>query len=286
VLEAEEGSTRVAPVTSFTIIGSGGVSNLNRLSSPTTILAGAGISLTGSFSLQTGSGTVSQTGSGTVSSAQWFSGGTTPSNTSTVTIGGYGSFIVAGTSLITSPINRSLGVANYDTIVSSNTSPTVYPFMDNGYNVSTVLPNIDLSNHKQLEDAIATIFNIDPMPDFEDGMNNAFSDGIEDIVRLFGDEGVKELRDVFWNTQNLSCIGEALRRFGLIRNETTLDERLQTLVSLLKHRSPVVRDGAMIGLAYLDDLRAIGAIEEAIRLEPVPVLRRDMGAILDQLVHR
>jgi hypothetical protein len=86
-------------------------------------------------------------------------------------------------------------------------------------------------------------------------------------------------------TQQATCIGEALRKFGLIENETTTGERFQTLIALLNHRSAVVRDGAMIGLAYLDDPRAIGAIEEAIRIEPLPVLRREMEAIREQLAH-
>ena len=45
-------------------------------------------------------------------------------------------------------------------------------------------------------------------------------------------------------------------------------------------------NGAAIGLAYLDDDRAIPAIDEAIQKESVSVLRNDMEAIRRQLAHR
>jgi hypothetical protein len=270
VFEVKEGSTSVTLLNTVSSRSAESFSCLNDTSSNATFL-------TDPCNLQIGGPPAS--------SAQWFGGGLSAPGMSNVTTQGYGSFAVVSptnTSLTINQINPSLSIMNYGTY----TLETVHPFMAKDYNAPTILPDIGSTDHKQLESAIINLFNIDPMPEFEDGINNAFSDDIEHIVRVFGNQGVRKLCDFFWKTPNLSCVGEALRRFGLIENETTLDKRLQTLVALLKHWSPVVRDAAIIGLAYLDDLRAIGAIEDAIRAEPVPVLRRDMEAIRDQLAHR
>jgi hypothetical protein len=225
------------------------------------------------------------------STAQSFSGQLVASNISNAMTGAYGSFPVtnqAASPFITNPISGSLSIESHDHADAPVTYlETVHSSMGRDYvAVTTVLPYEVTIDRKQLEYAIKSVFNIDPMPEFEGGVNNAFSDGIEHVVRKYGNEGVEELRKVFCSTQNISCVGEALRKFGLIENETTMDERFRTLVALLKHWSPVVRDAATIGLAYLDDPRAIAPIEEAIQTERVPVLRREMEAAREQLAHR
>jgi hypothetical protein len=133
---------------------------------------------------------------------------------------------------------------------------------------------------------INRLFSMEPMPDFEDGVSNAFSEGIDYIVKEFGNEGVEALEESLVATDNVSCAAEALRTLGLMDDVKTAERRFRTLVMLLKHRSAIVRDAAAIGLAYLDDLRAIPAINEAIETEPLSFLRSDMEAIREQLAHR
>ena len=142
-------------------------------------------------------------------------------------------------------------------------------------------PNID----ERPEDVIDRLFGMEPMPEFEDGMSNEFSEGIEYIVKHFGNEGVDKLRNAFVRTDKLSCVGESLRTLGLMDDARTADSRLGALMTLLKHPSSIVRDAAVIGLAYLDDSRALSAIEAAIQSEPLPPLRHDMESIRDQLAN-
>jgi HEAT repeats len=144
----------------------------------------------------------------------------------------------------------------------------------------------DRVNEPPEYEIINRLFSMEPMPDFEDGVSNAFSEGIDYIVKVFGIEGVEALEVSLVSTDNVSCVAEALRTLGLIDDAKTAERRLRTLVKLLKHSSAIVRDAAAIGLAYLDDHRAIPAINEAIETEPLSFLRRDMEAIREQLAHR
>jgi len=49
------------------------------------------------------------------------------------------------------------------------------------------------------------------MPDFEDGVSNAFSEGIDYLVKEFGNDGVGALEESLVATDDVSCVAEALR---------------------------------------------------------------------------
>jgi hypothetical protein len=136
------------------------------------------------------------------------------------------------------------------------------------------------------EHVINKLFSMEPMPDFEDGVSNTFSEGIEYILQEYGNMGIAALENVLVQSDKVSCIAETLRTLGLVDNVRTAEGRFRILVRLLRHSSAVVRDGAAIGLAYLDDEKAVPEIDKAIEQEPLPFLRRDMEAIREQLAHR
>lgn len=133
------------------------------------------------------------------------------------------------------------------------------------------------------EHVLDKLFNMEPMSDFEDGVSNTFSEGIEFVVREYGNKAITVLENTLVHTGKMSCVAEALRTLGLMDEVRTAERRFRLLVRLLGHVSAVVRDGAAIGLAYLDDERAVPEIDKAIKREPLPFLRRDMEAIREQL---
>jgi HEAT repeat protein len=51
----------------------------------------------------------------------------------------------------------------------------------------------------------------------------------------------------------------------------------------LKCLSPRVRDGAGLGLSFMNDLRAIDSLKEAIQKEQSKLLRKNMVQVLEQL---
>ena len=55
--------------------------------------------------------------------------------------------------------------------------------------------------------------------------------------------------------------------------------------SLLTNSSALVRDGALLGIALLDDRHAVPYLNRAIQQEQCPELRESIRQVLEQLEH-
>jgi hypothetical protein len=65
--------------------------------------------------------------------------------------------------------------------------------------------------------------------------------------------------------------------------ELSKDERLAILLLCLDLPFPMIRDAVGIGLASLDDHRAIPHLEKQIELEPIKELKEDLLSVVNQL---
>ena len=83
--------------------------------------------------------------------------------------------------------------------------------------------------------------------------------------------------------ETLEIISEALRWIGRLEHPETEYCRLWLLESSLFCSSPFIRDGAILGLASLNDPAAIPFIRKAIDKEPIRELQEDMKEIVSQL---
>jgi hypothetical protein len=202
------------------------------------------------------------------------------------------SIYIAGQTLLrvgNSPVSNFTGYEQYARTIDIPYGPS--PSVGQSFftiEIPTDASNVGLTNADEplVAVLISRLFNIDPMPEFEDGIDNLFSEGICHIVAEFGNKGIDVLERHLIVTDNVSCVGEALRTLGRVDDTETVDSRLRVLVVLLKHQSAIVRDAAAIGLAYLGDQRAIPAMTEAIGIEPLSLLRNDMEAIRRELNNR
>ncbi|MBI1926405.1 HEAT repeat domain-containing protein [Candidatus Poribacteria bacterium] len=119
---------------------------------------------------------------------------------------------------------------------------------------------------------------------FEDGMESAFSRDFVSLIKAHGDVAVKTIAELFFSEEvNAEVMGEALRWLGDINAPQSHSSRLKLLEQSLKSSSLYVRDGATVGIAFLDDPHAIPALKDAIQQEKLPGLREDMQQVLEQL---
>lgn len=119
---------------------------------------------------------------------------------------------------------------------------------------------------------------------FEDGMESNFSRELVEFVKAYGHSAMEIIiRIVLSDRINFEIVSEALRVIGRIHHPATCRERLWLLESGLYSSSARVRDGAVVGLAYLDDPIAITPLGLAIKRESVTELRQDMEQVLSQL---
>jgi len=137
---------------------------------------------------------------------------------------------------------------------------------------------------EKIRQEIKMLFNGARGQRFFDGMESAFSRDLISIIKEHGDAAVKVIVElVFADGVSAEVMGEALRWMGDIDHPQSQKSRLELLKQSLKSPAIHVRDGAILGLAFMDDTHAIPALRQAIRQEEVAGLREDMKQVLEQL---
>jgi hypothetical protein len=120
---------------------------------------------------------------------------------------------------------------------------------------------------------------------FQDGMESRFSRELEDYLSADGPGTLRVIeRLVTEGKIGGEELGEACRWLGHDETRETHEQRRGLLESLLVHPNHYVKDGAMLGLSFLDDPAAIPALQAAAKSEVYDELRQDMQDVIDDLV--
>ena len=119
---------------------------------------------------------------------------------------------------------------------------------------------------------------------FEDGMQSSFSSGLLSFVTGNGNAAIESLTVALLAESNsIEVISESLRWTGRVQQPSTRVSRRRLLELMLRHQSARVRDGAILGLASMNDPYAIRAVVQAIQREHVIELKKNMVDVLVQL---
>lgn len=119
---------------------------------------------------------------------------------------------------------------------------------------------------------------------FEDGMDSDFTKKLLKYIFKYEHAAVDIIRvHIFIGNVSTEASAEALRLIGGIRHSKTYSNRLFLLAECLSHSQPLVRDGAVVGIALMDNPSAIPYLERAMEVERNPSLKQDMGQVLSQL---
>lgn len=119
---------------------------------------------------------------------------------------------------------------------------------------------------------------------FEDGVESQLSKGIGLLIRRHGESAIESLTYfIIGEKTNTEIAAEILRWLGRIKHPSTRASRLWLLKRSLFCSSATVRDGALLGLASLDDPATIPHLKQAIEREKIVELREDMQQVLTQL---
>ncbi|MFH1907890.1 MAG: HEAT repeat domain-containing protein [Chloroflexota bacterium] len=119
---------------------------------------------------------------------------------------------------------------------------------------------------------------------FEDGMESDFSRNLSEFIASFGHSAMEVIIPIILSEHtNTDVASEAYRILGRLNHRITYRDRLWLLERGLYSASARGRDGAILGLAFLNDPLAIASLKSAIEREPNSELRKDMEQILAQL---
>jgi len=119
---------------------------------------------------------------------------------------------------------------------------------------------------------------------FEDGMETSFSRELVSLVKKYGNFAMGEIVYLItYGKVDDEVASEALRWLARIDDPLTYGWRLWLLEKSLSSNSPIVRDGAALGLVSMCDTHAIEYIRKAIEQETVTDLRYDLQGALEEL---
>ena len=184
---------------------------------------------------------------------------------------------------------QDLGLWRIDSAGTSQKSWRLKPTPQENW---TTAPRQGLSEHStalqetpaELSSKIAALFVAAKDQYFEDGMENEFSRELTALIAAYGNMVVHELAYlVLFEKVNAEVASEALRWLGNMPPGVSSNFRLWLLERSLLCSAAIVRDGAILGLASLDDPRAIPYIKRAIEREQCEELHKNMEQVLVQL---
>lgn len=131
---------------------------------------------------------------------------------------------------------------------------------------------------------MAQIFRESANEVFETGMDNKFRQRIKSMLNNYSRPTIDTLSE--WlqgGVMDVELLSESLRSVGASRDESTMEMRLELLVTALGHPSPIVRDSAIISLSDLANPMAIPYLKDALKKEKILSLRNDMISVLEEL---
>lgn len=120
---------------------------------------------------------------------------------------------------------------------------------------------------------------------FEDGIENDFSRKIFQFIKYIGIEFIFIINDYLsQKNKNINISYEILKIIGRSEDKQTKGIRRWLLEKNLNQKDYLIKDGAIIGLSYIDDPKSIPIIKNQISHEHNPAIIEDLKDLLEQLL--
>lgn len=122
---------------------------------------------------------------------------------------------------------------------------------------------------------------------FEDGFDSEFSVMLRRFATIHGPIAMSLISEFVAREKcDAEVAAQALRCMGELDDSETRELRRQLLENALENPSHIIRDGALIGLSWLNDPRSIKPLEEAAQHEKYDLLRTELQKLILRLKGR
>ena len=119
---------------------------------------------------------------------------------------------------------------------------------------------------------------------FEDGVESLFARELVSLIQQHGDRATEALASLLaGNSIGEEVASEALRWLGLMERGPSYEARRELLEGCLSSSHAAIRDGALLGLSFLDDPHAVPHLRAAMEREARQWLREQMREVVAQL---
>lgn len=137
------------------------------------------------------------------------------------------------------------------------------------YQISAISP--------QVWQSVLNIFDSYQHEDFDTDIAYEFTNALEKLIRTDGKPAVRSIVDLIKKqVLNGDIVSETLKALGRIEDQNTKHERYELLIASTKNDSVIIRDGAVSGLSYLDDKRALPQLRMLYENEKIPMLKNNI----------
>jgi len=107
-------------------------------------------------------------------------------------------------------------------------------------------------------------------------LNNVIKDNGKQVIRIIA-------KLINQHEINDNMIYETLRAIGRIEDENTKIDRFEILLGSLRDQVAIIRDGAISGLSFLDDKKALPQLRILLEKETVPTLKENIKVAMKDL---
>lgn len=165
-------------------------------------------------------------------------------------------------------LQKNLHAVNYQSVVEEYSSTVV------------------INTLEELQGVLFQMFREGGNEIFEDGMHTNFSRKLVGYVSLYGNSALEIIKELILGSQvSTPVAADALKWLGLMDTDAFINERRILLeFCLLKSTSTWIRDGAIVGLSYIDNPQSITSVQQALEQETAQWLKGDIETVLKQLI--
>ena len=119
---------------------------------------------------------------------------------------------------------------------------------------------------------------------FEDGMESKFSQKLVSFIRKYKQDAIEAITClIVYEKVNSEVAGEALRWIGRMEHPESYVFRRWLLERSITLSSNYVKEGALLGIASMDDKHAIKYLQKAMEIESCNEFKSDMKQVLEML---
>ena len=151
-----------------------------------------------------------------------------------------------------------------------------YPYHEILDTLSSYVAQIS-SDDLQIEQSAINLFDAYRHEEFDTDIAYEFTNDLDIFIQANGKSAIRIINNLIRKQAfDEDIISETLKALGRIEDENTKEQRYQVLMGFIKDDSAIIRDGAVSGLSFLDDERALPQLRMLFETETVPILKNNI----------
>lgn len=149
--------------------------------------------------------------------------------------------------------------------------------------VSTNTAQISASDLR-IEQSANYIFDAYQHEEFDADVAYEFTSALDRLIQASGKAAILIISNLIKkHVLNDDMTSETLKALGRIEDENTKYERYGLLIGSIRNQSAIIRDGAVSGLSFLDDKRALPQLHMLLERETLPILKNNIKVAIRSL---